>query len=369
MKIALVSPFEEPVPPRTYGGTELVVYNLAEELNALGHDVTVFASGDSACSARIDPIFEISLRADTNANDMRLRDALKLVGISRIVERANIEDYDIIHNHLSWRLLPFANLLRAPMVTTLHGPVNVCGYERIFNLFRDSAFISISDAQRRPAPDMNFVATVYNGIDCSAFHFNDSPGDCLVFLGRFSPEKGPLAAIKAAKAAGSRLIMAGKVDLVDETYFRAEIEPWIDGEQVTYIGEVNHAQKNELLGRARALLFPIDWEEPFGLVMVEALATGTPVIANRRGSVPEIITPEVGFVTDSFDSIVQALGRIDSISRKRCREYVCDRFDRSRMAQSYLAAYEKVIESGEPVEIISAEPDNVMLSNMEVQNN
>lgn len=347
MKIALVAPFEEPVPPRTYGGTELVVYNLAEQLVASGHDVVVFASGDSSTTARLEPVFPISLRADKRADNSHSRDALKFVGLGRLLEKLNSEDFDVIHNHFGWRLLAFASQLTAPLITTLHGPLSLPYYQHVFSEIGPLPFVSISNAQRRPAPQLNYVATVYNGIDCGSFTFNDKPQDYFTWLGRFSPEKGPVTAINAAKAAGVPLVMAGKIDMADRDYFEREVEPQIDGSDVRYIGEVNHAQKNELLRNARGMLVPIDWEEPFGLVMVEALATGTPIIANRRGSVPEIVQSDVGFITDSFEQIVVGIRNIDQISRSRCREYVCARFDCHTMTQGYLAAYEKVLEGGE----------------------
>lgn len=345
MKIALVAPLEEPVPPRTYGGTELVVYNLAEELVAMGHEVVLFASGESKTSARLEPVFESNLRCDPDARNTVVREAMKVVGIGRILERLNAEEFDIIHNHYGWRLLPFAGLLRAPVVTTLHGPLTVPYYRKMFGLLPPHPFVSISDSQRRPMPDLNFVGTVYNGIDCDRFDFNPAPGDYVVFLGRFSPEKGPVQAIRCAREAGVPLVMAGKIDAVDREYWEREVEPLIDGDQVRFIGEVNHEQKNALLRDARAILVPIAWEEPFGLVMVEAMATGTPVIANRRGSVPELVAPGTGFIVDTPEEMTAAIGRLTEIDRQACRDHVCRRFSRRTMAEGYVAAYERVIES------------------------
>lgn len=347
MKIALVAPLEEPVPPLTYGGTELVVYNLAEELTALGHEVVLFASGESRTSARLEGIFEHNLRSDPEAKNPVVRDALKIVGLGRILERLNAEEFDIIHNHYGWRLLPFAGALRAPVVTTLHGPVSVPYYRRVFSMLGPCSFISISNSQRTPMPDLNYLATVYNGIDCERFDFNPAPKNYFVFLGRFSPEKGPVQAIECARAAGVPLVMAGKIDAVDRQYWEKEVEPLIDGSQVRFIGEVDHQQKNALLRDARAILVPIAWEEPFGLVMVEAMATGTPVIANRRGSVPEVVSPEAGFIVDSPRQMVEAIGQVDRIDRQACRDYVCRKFSRRTMAQGYLAAFEQVLEPSE----------------------
>lgn len=347
MKIALVAPLEEPVPPRTYGGTELVVYNLAQELVALGHQVVLFASGESETSARLEPVFEKNLRCDRDAQNMQVREALKIVGLGRILERVNAEEFDVVHNHYGWRFLPFAGVLRAPVVTTLHGPLTVSYYGKVFELLSSQPFVSISDSQRRPMPELNYVSTVYNGIDCGRFDFNPAPHDYFVFLGRFSPEKGPVQAIECARAAGVPLVMAGKIDAVDRQYWEREVKPLIDGDQIRFIGEVDHEQKNALLRHARAILVPIDWEEPFGLVMVEAMATGTPVIANRRGSVPELVTPESGFVVDTPGEMVSAIGRIGEIDRQACCDYVRRRFSRRAMAEGYLAAYEQVIENSE----------------------
>lgn len=343
MKIALVAPFEEPVPPRTYGGTELVVYNLAEELVALGHEVVVFASADSQVSARVESIFQKSLRADETITGNQMRDAMKMIGLGRLVGKLNEEDFDIVHNNFGWRLLAVGEQINAPVITTFHGPLCQDYYIRIFSELPPYPFVSISDAQRRPCPDLNYVATVYNGIDCASFEFSQKPGEYVAFLGRFSPEKGPAQAICAAKRAGVPLVMAGKIDFVDREYFEAEVQPHIDGERVQFIGEVNHTQKNEFLRNARALLVPIEWEEPFGLVMIESLATGTPVIAHRRGSVPEIVTSKVGFITENADEMAEAIMSVDRIDRQRCRDYVCSRFNRQAMAQGYVAAYEKVL--------------------------
>lgn len=343
MRIALLSPFEESVPPQKYGGTELVVFNLAEELVELGHDVVVFAPGDSNTSARLEAIFEVNLRKHPDATTPQLREALKLVGIGRVVERLRAGDFDVVHNHIGWRLLPFAGTIDAPIVTTLHGPMNVPYHNFMYSQFPAASFVSISDAQRRPRPDLNYVATVYNGISCANFDLGTSPDGYFAFLGRFSPEKGALEAIHAARAAGVSLVMAAKVDMADREYFDSAIQPLIDGSQIRYIGEVDHAGKNQLLGNARGLLAPIQWEEPFGLVFIEALACGTPVIANGRGSVPEIVRGDVGFVTCDHDSIVAAIRSIGTIDRRRCREYACTHFDRSLMARRYQAVYEKLV--------------------------
>jgi glycosyltransferase involved in cell wall biosynthesis len=342
MRIAVLSPFEETVPPRKYGGTELVVFNLVEELVALGHDVTLFASGDSQTSAQLFPVFETNLRNMPEGKNAKLRDCMKHVGIGKVIEKLLCEEYDLVHNHIGWRIMPFEKCIPAPLVTTLHGNLGDPGHASMYKYYSQTAYVSISNSQRRPAPELNYVATVYNGIDCSAFAWDDEPDDYFAFLGRFSPEKGAVEAIQAAREAGVRLIMAAKVDLVDSDYYEQRVKPLVDGDQIQYIGEVDHYGKNELLRKARGLLMPINWDEPFGLVMAESLASGCPVIANRRGSVPEVIQDDVGYITQSHEEIVSGIREIGKISRRRCREYVCQHFERAVMAAEYVKAYEKV---------------------------
>jgi glycosyltransferase involved in cell wall biosynthesis len=368
VKIALVAPCEEPVPPRTYGGTELIVYNLAEELVIAGHDVVVFASGDSQTSARLEAIFPQNLRSRPDIGIEGMRDMLDVLSIGRLISRLNAEDFDVIHNHHTWRLCAFRHLLRAPMVTTFHGRMDLPFYRTAFEELGNCPFTSISDSQRRPLPHLNYLATVYNGIDTSSFEPNEFPEDYLVFLGRFSPEKGPVAAIDAARAAGRRLIMAGKIDPVDRAYYEVEVKPRIDGRQVTYIGEVNHTEKNKLLRNAYALLMPIDWEEPFGLVMVEAMATGTPVVANRRGSVPEVMSGGGGLIVDTPTELAEAVEAVGSISRRDCRNYVCRRFSRQAMAAGYCGVYERMAAGQEITETAEPEPYAAAVELLETPN-
>jgi glycosyltransferase involved in cell wall biosynthesis len=344
MKIAVLSPFEEQVPPRTYGGTELVVYNLVEQLVKMGHDVTLLATGDSHTSAQLEAVFPQAIRRLADAQDLKLREVLKYMGIGKVINYLQHNDFDIAHNHLSWRLLPFQNLLRCPIVTTLHGPLDIVYQQKVYSAYSDANYISISLSQRRPMPQLNFIANVYNGIEVEKFDFTDMPQNYFAFLGRMSPEKGPLQAIEIAKKAGVKLVMAAKVDVVDKEYFEKNVKPLIDGEQIQFIGEVDHPGKVQLLGNAKALIAPIQWEEPFGLFFTEAMVCGTPVIAMKRGSVPEIVVHgETGFICESIDEAVRSVTRVGEIDRKTCREHVRRHFSSEKMAQDYVAAYEKAL--------------------------
>jgi len=344
MKIAIVSPFEEAVPPKKYGGTELVVYNLTEQLVKMGHDVTLLATGDSTTSAKLEPIFEKPLRSDPEVNKFGLRDVLKSVGVGKVVSYLQKNRFDIVHNHIGWRFLAFSDLLNCPTITTLHGPLNILYQQKVYDLFKSANYVSISQNQRKPVPELNFVANVYNGIEISKFKFFPTPKDYFAFLGRMSPEKGPIEAIRIAKKAKIKLIMAAKVDAVDVKYFKEQVKPLIDEKQIQFIGEVDHKGKLELLGNARALISPIQWEEPFGLVFVEAMACGTPVIAMNRGSVPElIIDKKTGFVCENEDQAAEKIKLIDTIDRKTCYDHVNNNFSSQRMAEGYLAAYTKIL--------------------------
>ncbi len=277
--------------------------------------------------------------------DAKLREAYKYLAISKTLELMKGQKYDIIHNHIGWRLLGFAPSMPAPMITTLHGPLDADYTSFVFRRFNQSSYVSISDSQRRPLPQLNFAATVYNGIHVESFEFNPNPQDYVAFLARMSPEKGPVQAIQAAKAAGVKLIMAAKVDAVDQDYFKKEVEPLIDGDQIKFIGEVDHAGKVELLKNAKAILALIQWEEPFGLFMVEAMACGTPVIATVRGSVPELVEHgKSGYlVENTAEAAATAIRAIGNISRQSCRQVAEQRFSVSAMTNGYVAAYQKVI--------------------------
>ena len=344
MKIAMLAPFEEPVPPKKYGGTELVVYNLTEQLVKMGHEVTLLATGDSTTSAKLEPIFEKSLRSDPEVNKFDLRDVYKYIGVGKVMAYLQKNKFDIVHNHIGWRVLAMSELITTPSLTTLHGPLDIQYQQKVYDLFKNSNYVSISQSQRKPMPELNYVATVYNGIDISKFKFFPIPKDYFAFLGRMSPEKGPVQAIQIAKKMGAKLVMAAKVDAVDEKYFKEKVEPLIDGEQIKFIGEVDHAGKLELLGNAKALIAPIQWEEPFGLFFIEAMACGTPVITMNRGSVPELIINEkTGFICENEDQAAEKIKIIDSIDGKACFDHVNNNFSSERMAEGYLAAYNKVL--------------------------
>lgn len=344
MKIAVVAPFEEPVPPAKYGGTELVIYNITENLIRLGHEVTLLATGDSQTRAQLKPIFNRSLRAIPDLTDLKLRESYKLIGTGRIAFYLNKNHFDIVHNHLGWRLLPFQELFSCPTITTLHGPLDIAYQQRVYGEYKTASYVSISLSQRRPMPDLNYIANVYNGIDTTQFSFFPQPQDYFAFLGRMSPEKGPVQAIQIAKQARVRLVMAAKIDAVDQVFFTEQVKPLIDGQQIQFIGEVDHAGKVPLLGNARALIAPIQWEEPFGLFFIEAMATGTPVITLNRGSVPEIIVHgKTGYIVNNIEEMVAAVGQIDQIDRKVCRAHVEENFTSEKMAEGYEQVYQMVL--------------------------
>ena len=344
MKIALVAPLEESVPPTKYGGTELVVYNLAEELTKLGQQTTVLASGDSKTSAKLEAIFPRAVRKLPQAKDMTNRDAFKYIGAARAVKFLAENKFDIIHNHLGWRLLPFSDLIKSPMVTTLHGPLNIAHQQLVYGQFPQANYISISLSQRQSMPELNFTANVYNGIQIERFDFSPLGGDYLAFLGRMSPEKGPLEAIQIAKQAKEKLIMAAKVDVSDKKFFIKKIKPLINAKQIKFIGEVDHRAKVKLLGQAKALLAPIQWPEPFGLFFIEAMACGTPGLTLNQGSAPEIISDGgTGFVCQTEAEIVDKIKIIKTIDRNTCRRHIEKNFTAKIMAENYLSAYEKII--------------------------
>jgi glycosyltransferase involved in cell wall biosynthesis len=340
MKIALLAPIAEKIPPTAYGGTEAVVYTLAEELHKRGHDVTLFAAGDSEVSCKLVPIAEKSIGSKMAEST---RDALTLIAIAEAVGHFQRDKFDIVHNHTGARALLLKSLIPSPMVTTLHDPPNSQRERRLFREFKLMPFISISKAERRLAPLLRYSATIYHGIAAEKFNPSYEPGEYLAFLGRFSPVKGPKEAIEIAKRTGNVLKMAGKINDFERDYFETEIKPHIDGKQIIMLGEANHQQKVELLRGAKALLSPIHWEEPFGLVNVEAYACGTPVIAMRHGALPELIVQgKTGFLCRSTNEMVAAVGKLDKIDRRACREFVEKKFSVERMISAHERLYKRL---------------------------
>lgn len=340
MRIAQIAPLWERVPPPTYGGTELVVSLLTDELVKRGHEVTLFASGDSMSLANLESVHPRALRLDQSVKEYGIYEMLQL---SQVFEQA--DQFDVIHSHIGCAAMPYANLVKTPMVHTLHG-IFTPDNEKMFVRARKQPFVSISDAQREPRLGLNYVATVYNGVVVESYKFYPQPDELpyLAFLGRISPEKGTHLAIDIAKQIGLPLKIAGKVDAVDVEYYETAVKPHVDGEQIQYLGEANHVQKNELMGRAVATLFPITWREPFGLVMIESMASGTPVIAMEMGSTKEVIAHgKTGFLCHSVEECVDAFRHIKTIDRLACREHVLANFSVGRMVSGYEAVYEKLM--------------------------
>ncbi len=336
LRIAQVAPLHESVPPKLYGGTERVVSYLTEELVRQGHSVTLFASGDSVTTAELVPVWHRALRMDPRCPDPM---ALHLVMIEEVARRA--ASFDVLHFHTDAVHLPFARRHPATVLTTLHGRLDICGLDALYREFRELPLVSISNAQRRPLAWANWVGTVYHGVPPELHRSSFSPGKYLAFIGRISPEKRLDRAIAIAQRTGIPLKIAAKVDRYDRDYFTVEIEPLIRGPLIEYVGEIGDAEKSEFLGGALALLFPIDWPEPFGLAMIEAMACGTPVIAFRCGSVPEVVDHGVtGFVVDSVDEAVACVARVQLLDRRRVRQTFEQRFSAARMAADYCKIYE-----------------------------
>lgn len=339
MRIAQVAPLYESVPPQYYGGTERIVSYLTEELVRQGHDVTLFASGESITRARLVASCEKALRLDQHCID-RLSHHILL--LERVFKEA--EHFDIIHFHIDYLHFPLSRRHVQPTVTTLHGRLDMPDLMALYREFLEMPVISISTAQRKPLPWVNWQGTVYHGLPEDLYNFQGNPGDYLAFIGRISPEKRVDRAIEIAKRVDMKIKIAAKIDAVDQDYFKAHIEPLFNHPLVEYIGEISEREKDPFLGNAYALLFPIDWSEPFGLVMIEAMACGTPVIAYRRGSVPEVMEHGVtGFIVDNLNEAVEAVTQIPNLSRKRCRQVFEERFSASRMACDYVAIYQQLI--------------------------
>jgi glycosyltransferase involved in cell wall biosynthesis len=339
LRIAQVAPLFESVPPRGYGGTERVVAYLCQELQRRGHDVTLFAAGDSTLDVHLKPGCATSLR--TSGLDT-FGAAYHLPMLNTITEHA--EDFDIIHFHVDYWSFPFQRMMRVPTVSTMHNRMDQRELNFVYRYYKDVPLVSISDAQRSGLLDLKWVRTVYHGLPDKQWKFNPGPGKYLAFLGRFSPEKSPDLAIEIAKRAGLPLKLAAKLDRKDEEYFKTVVKPLLSTPGVEYVGEINEAEKQQFLGDALALLFPIDWPEPFGLVMIEALACGTPVIARPCGSVSELIRDGVtGFIAPDLDGLVKEVNKISDLSRRLVREEFENRFSAAMMSAQYEGLYHDLI--------------------------
>jgi glycosyltransferase involved in cell wall biosynthesis len=339
MRIAQISPLMEAVPPKFYGGTERIVAYLTDALVAMGHQVTLFASGDSSTRASLEPAWPQALRLDPTIRD----NIAPLIAMLETVAR-RADEFDVVHLHCDY--LGYAALRRTgvPFLATLHGRLDLPELKPLYSVFSDVPVVSISDAQRGPLPEARYIATVPHGLPEGLLLAGSGAGGYLAFLGRISPEKAPDRAIRIAARAGMKLKIAAKVDRVDQEYFKQEIEPLLTQPHVEFIGEIAEHQKAEFLGNAAGLLFPIAWREPFGLAMIEAMACGTPVVAMRNGSVPEVVDEGVtGFITASEAEAATAAVRLPELDRVRIRKVFEKRFTAQRMAKDYVSLYQRLI--------------------------
>jgi glycosyltransferase involved in cell wall biosynthesis len=344
MRIAQVAPLTEAIPPKLYGGTERVVYWLTEELVALGHEVTLFASGDSRTSAKLEATWPRALRLDGAVRDPN---ALHMVMLDKVFQRAG--DFDILHCHLDYYPFSLFSQQPTPFVTTLHGRLDLPEHQPVFDNFSKIPVVSISDSQRRPVPQAGWVRTVHHGLPEDLLRPSGRKPEYLAFLGRIAPEKAVDRAIRIAQRVGLPLKIAAKVDKVDQAYFESEIEPLLSLPGIEFIGEIGDHQKADFLSGAIALMVTIDWPEPFGLVMIEAMACGTPVIAYNRGSVPEVIEDGLtGFIVEDEIGAVGAIDRLSQLDRGKVRQRFEQRFTARRMAEDYLRVYRSLADKARP---------------------
>ena len=342
MRIAQLAPLAESVPPKLYGGTERVIAWLVDELLELGHDVTLFASGDSKTKGKLQAVWPRALRLGRKGADPNAACALL---IEAIAERAG--DFDVIHSHVDWLPLPVLSRTGVPFLTTMHGRLDLPCLPEVIGVFADAPFVSISADQRRPLPEANWIATIQHGLPKDLFRPSYEPGSYLAFLGRLTADKGPEDAIRIARAARMPLRIAAKIPRSETAYFKNKLEPNIDGQAVQLVGEVDDVKKQPFLANAAGLLFPIDWPEPFGLVMIEAMACGTPVIAYRSGSVPEVVEDGVtGFIVDGEEQAIRAVKELGRLDRRVVRARFEERFAASRMAKEYETRYRNLIARG-----------------------
>jgi glycosyltransferase involved in cell wall biosynthesis len=340
MRIAQVAPLIEAVPPKLYGGTERVIHYLTEELVEMGHDVTLFASGDSVTKGELIPIVKEALRLNPDCIDPMPHHVIQLEEVFTLHK-----SFDIIHFHTDYFHFPLSSRIQTPTVTTLHGRLDIPDLQPLFNRFRQQPVISISDSQRIPLPQANWLGTVFHGLPENLHKIGGGEGNYLAFMGRISPEKGVDKAIEIAVKAGVPLKIAAKVDKIDQEYFETEIKQLMEHPLIEFVGEINEREKSAFLGNAKALLFPINWSEPFGMVMIEAMSCGTPIIAFRRGSVSEIIQDGVtGFIVTNVDEAVSAVEKINTMLRTMVRKMFEGKFTALRMAKDYLKIYESLAE-------------------------
>lgn len=338
MRIAQIAPLQVAVPPRQYGGTERVIAELTDALVERGHDVTLFASGDSHTQARLAPIVPTALGFDPKVDALECHLAL----LTEVYRHA--DEFDVIHSHLEQVTLPFTQRATIPTALTFHSRLDRQALVRLLQTYPNASYVSISDSQREPVLDVQWAATVYHGIDVKSFPFSAEPGKYLLFVGRIAPEKGPDRAIEIAKRAGVPLKIAAKIDAKDRMYFKQVVAPLLHDPLVEFLGPVNEQRKRALFRGALALLLPITWPEPFGMVFIEALACGTPVLTCPSGAAPEVVRDGVtGFLRESDEDLAAAIFDLPSIDRTRCRREAEERFDTARMADEYIHVYERLL--------------------------
>jgi glycosyltransferase involved in cell wall biosynthesis len=334
MRIAQIAPLQAATPPHAYGGTERVIYSLTESLVQLGHKVTLFATGDSRTSARLVP----GIGKAVNFDPETVISAYHIAMLENVYRHAS--DFDVIHSHLDHLTLPFIGTTKTPTVLTLHGRVDTPELGRVYGAYDDANYVAISHNQRRSQPDINWIGTVHHGIDVKNYRYYPDAGDYLCFVGRISQDKRPERAIEIAKRVGIPLKIAAKIGPEDREYFTSVVEPLLDHPLIEFLGQLDETGKRELIGNALALLAPIDWPEPFGLMFIEALASGTPVLTCPLGSAPEVLADGVtGYLRETVDELVEAVGRLGEISRSTCRSYALERFDMRRMTLGYTRIY------------------------------
>jgi glycosyltransferase involved in cell wall biosynthesis len=339
MRIAQLAPLAESVPPKLYGGTERVIAWLVDELVELGHDVTLFASGDSRTRGKLHPVWPKALRLGRKGVDPNSACAVLLEAVAK-----RAAEFEVIHSHIDWLALPLLRRLGVPFLTTMHGRLDLPGLPDVVREFSEASFVSISDHQRLPLPDAKWLDTIQHGLPIDLFRPSYERGSYLAFLGRLTVEKGPEDAIRIARAAEWQLRIAAKIPRAETAYFRKHLEPHLDGKRVELVGEVDEARKQSFLADAAALLFPIDWPEPFGLVMIEAMACGTPVIAYRSGSVPEVVEDGVtGFIVENEEGAIAAVGQLGRLDRRTIRARFEERFSARRMVREYERQYRKLV--------------------------